>query len=196
MRSFPLLATLIAGPAVASDHAEAPLAAANVGADLSDLYVWHSGDTLNAILTLGWHEVGGIYIPFDDKAIFGIHIDNDGDHQPDHDIWIRFAADPAIGRAVQIEGLPGGEPVFSGPIETELDGGNGTRAMAMLADDPFFMDLEGFVETVSTGTLSFDGTRDSLAGSRVDAVVLQMDLTAATAGNTTIDVWATSGRKE
>lgn len=191
-----LMTALIGAPAQASDHAEAPLAQANIGADLSDLYAWHEGGTLNVILTIGWHEVDGPYIPFDEHAIFGVHIDNDGDNVADHDVWVRFAADPVIGRGMQITGLPGSSGPIVGAIETDLDAGDGRRVKAMLADDPFFMDLEGFIETVSTGTLSFDGTRDTLAGSRVDGIVMQMDLAAATGGSSNIQLWATSGRKE
>lgn len=190
-----LLLGWLAGPALASDHAEAPLAAQTMGADLSDLYVWHTADRLWVVLTFGWHLPDGEYVPFDDQALLGIHLDRNADQTSDHDVWIRFGRDAEGHAGVQVQGLPGGDPVVSGAVESTLDAGNGLRVKAMLADDPFFMDLEGFQTTLQTGALSFDATRDTLATTRVDAVVLEMDLAAASAGATALQLWATSGRK-
>lgn len=189
-----LLASLL-GTADASDHAEAPAAAQAIGADLSDLYAWHEGDKLWVILTFGWHIPDGPYLPFDPDALFGIHFDHDGDGVADHDTWIRFGTNAQGFVGVKVEGLPGGNAEVIGGIEEDLDGGNGLRVKAMLADDPFFMDLEGFKTTLQTGDLSIDATRDSLAGTRVDAIVLEMDLAAASGGQQNFQLWATSARK-
>ncbi|TNE92354.1 MAG: DUF4331 domain-containing protein [Deltaproteobacteria bacterium] len=189
-----LLAALLA-PAEAADHAEAPRTAVDPAADLSDLYAWRTDDTLVVILTFGWHIPGDGYIPFNEAVLLGVHIDNDGDNLPDHDVYARFGRNGAGEVGVQFWGMPGVEGTLEGPIETALDAGEGRRAMAMLADDPFFMDLTGFVDTMNTGTLAIDSTRDSLAGTNVDAIVLELDLAEASGGSDNFQIWATSGRK-
>jgi hypothetical protein len=89
---------------------------------------------------------------------------------------------------------PGASGPVIGPVEKKIDGGLNARVYAGLRDDPFFFDLEGFRNTLATGTLSFDGSRDTFAGSNCTAIVLEMDLAAAQAGGATLQLWATTAR--
>ena len=60
--------------------------------------------------------------------------------------------------------------------------------------DPFFFDLQGFTDTLGTGTLSFDDMRDGFAGQNVTAVVIEVPVAAAIDGNSSLSLWATSAR--
>jgi len=69
------------------------------------------------------------------------------------------------------------------------------RVFAGLRDDPFFFDLEGFEQTLQTGAVSFQDTRDSVAGLNCTAIVLEFDRAAALGGSQTLNLWTTTGRK-
>ena len=97
------------------------------------------------------------------------------------------------GSGIQVINLPGAGAAVSGPVEQVIPVAGG-QIYAGLRDDPFFFDLEGFTDTVTTGVLSFDSTRDSLAGTNVTSIVLEMDLGAATKGSESLQIWATSNR--
>ena len=62
-------------------------------------------------------------------------------------------------------------------------------------EDPFFFDLDGFLATKMTETVSFDSANDSFAGLNVTAIVIEMDSAAAAGGGTTLQAWVTTGRK-
>ena len=61
-------------------------------------------------------------------------------------------------------------------------------------DDPFFFDLDGYLATLDTGTLSFDPTNDSFEGSNVHAIVLQFDAAEALGDATSFQTWSSTGR--
>lgn len=183
----------------AADHMEAPGTRADLVADIADVYAWHDANagTLTAIITFD-----GIKAPeqgqsgsFDKRALYTLNIDNDGDNSADVSVRVRFGRNSAGEWGMRVEGLPGASASFEGAVEAVLTGGVNARAFAGLFDDPFFFDLDGFNQTVSSGNLSFDSMRDSFAGSNTTAIVLEMDLAAATAGSETIQVWATTARK-
>ena len=188
-----LAALVLWGPALAADHFEAPLAEADVEADISDLYAWVDGDgNTVVVLTWGWRVSRGI--TWDDEVLYAVHVDNDGDRVADHDVEVRFGQSAEGGWGIQVTGIPGTEAPVVGPALFTLDAGNGLKVWSGLADDPFFMDLQGFQDTLATGTLSFDGTRDSLAGTFVIGVAFTMDTTMALDGGSSLDLWATTSR--
>jgi len=183
--------------ALAADHSEAPGTQADQAADIADIYAWHEGNKLNTILTFAGlaAPVAGQSAMYDTDTIYTVHIDNDLDNASDIDVNVRFGKNSKGEWGVKVENLPGVSEAVVGAVETVLDAGNGMSVFAGLRDDPFFFDLEGFQATLMTGTLSFDGTRDSVAGLNSSAIVLEMDLAAARAGNDKLNVWATTGRK-
>ena len=77
-----LLASLQAG---ASSHREAPLISKDPYADNTDTYVWiPAGQTRNLALAASWipfegPEGGPNYYEWDDRVLYDIHVDNDGD---------------------------------------------------------------------------------------------------------------------
>lgn len=193
--------TLAGASVLAADHSEAPSAAADQPADLADVYAWHSGDKLYAAITFAGArmpeaEQTGTY---DAGVLYTVHLDNSGDNQSDIDVLVRFGQNRAGEWGVQVESLPGADGAVIGPVEEMVADTSGLRVFAGLRDDPFFFDLQGFSETLDTGSLQFaslsTGARDSLAGTNATAIVLEMDLAAARGAGSNIRLWATTARK-
>ena len=183
--------------ALAADHVEAPGAIADPAADISDFYVWSRkeiNDTIVVALTFagaGGSEKGAV---FDSDVIYGIHIDNDADGEPDHECFIRFGQDEDSGEwGVQVTGLPGGDAVAAGAVDEPFDAGGGLQVFAGQREDPFFFDLQGYLDTLSTGTLAFTGV-DFFAGLHVTAIVLELSASTVAESSEEIQVWATTGR--
>lgn len=193
-----------ADPAEAADHTDPPgrtgagAASPDTAADIADLYAWHNDDGKTVlVLTFAgpadpMADQEGTYDP---DVLYRISVDNDDDQTADINIDVRFAENSSGHWGVQLTGIPGGDPVVqAGPVQrtNNISGVTDGFYWAGLRDDPFFFDLEGFGETLSTGDLSFDDERDSFAGRNVTAVVIQLDTADLGAG--TFDVWATTAR--
>ena len=185
------------GSATAADHSDPPnRVGANLdAADIADLYAWHGGGNLTLALTFGGPAMpaadqAGMY---DADVIYGIHLDTDGDNVANTDIWVRFAQNDLGDWGLQVTNLPGETDPLVGAVETELAGAN-ARAWAGLRDDPFFFDLQGFGDTLQSGSLMFDATRDTFAGQNVTSVVIEVPLADALGGGSNLSIWATSAR--
>lgn len=196
LEALALLALLAAG-AHAADHRESSLTTGDPAADLADVYAWHD-DVARRLVTVVTFD--GIKTPeagqrgtFDPDVLYTVNLDNDGDSQPDVQIRTRFVLTPAGGTFVVVQGLPGVAAPVIGPVERVVRRGE-ARVFAGLRDDPFFFDLEGFRQTLATGTLSFDSHRDTFAGKNATALVFSMDLDAALRGGAQVAIWATTAR--
>jgi hypothetical protein len=189
-----LLLALCATPALAADHAEAPGAGADPAADLADYFAWAKADRFVAIVTFAPFTPAGGAATWDADVLYTVHVDRDGDNDPDVSILVRFgqAADGSWG--VQAMDVPGQDMPMEGAVEAAIDAG-GAKLWAGLRDDPFFFDAAGFGDTLATGTIAFDSTRDGVAGANVTAIVLDLPLAAVAGGSTTLNTWATTARK-
>ena len=118
--------------------------------------------------------------------LYGFHFDTDDNNESDIDIWVRFGQNADGDWGVQVSG-PGG--TFMGPVGEVITEGD-MSAYAGTTDDPFFFDLEGYTETLNTGTLSFMNTRDSIAGTNVMSIVIQMP--TANISDVSFKAWATT----
>ena len=185
----------------AADHTEAPgtRGAENASADIGDVYAWHNataGKLIAVITFAGKKEPAadqkGTY---DSNVLYELHIDNDGDNEPDIDVDIRFGQNDAGEWGVKVENLPGAAVPVVGPVETNIDAGGDNWVFAGLKEEPFFFDLDGFVATLDSGTLMFNPMNDFFAGLNCTAVVLRMDLAAAIGAGSSLQVWATTVRK-
>jgi hypothetical protein len=189
----------VVGTAIAADHNEAPGTKADRIADIDDVYAWHDGaGKIVAIVTFGGvgADPAGPPANYDGDVLYEIHLDNTGDAVADMTIDARFGQNSAGDWGVQFTNIPGGTTgAVSGAVDSVIDAGNGLSAQAGTFDDPFFFDFEGLVDTITTGTVSFDNMRDSFAGKNTHALVIEMDAAAATGAGTTVDIWATTGRK-
>jgi len=183
--------TLLHGAALASDHQEAPAATAQLAADIGDIYAWHDGDDMNLILTFGTFNAAGMPAIFSPDVLYGMHFDTSvpADGVSDKDIYARFAQNPTGEWGVQVFDESG--VLFVSPIDTVTENTNG-KVWAGLTDDPFFFDLTGFNTTVSTGTLSLDPNRDSVAGLNITSLVLQLPLSNVVTPGAQVSTWVTS----
>lgn len=183
--------------AFAADHSEAPGTQADNAADIADFYAWHEGNKLVAIITYGGLQATSDTqtATYDENVLYTVHIDSNGDQVADKNVRVRFGKNGAGAWGVRVDNLPGATDAVIGAANSVIDAGNGLSVYTGLRDDPFFFDLEGFNKTLATGTLAFDGTRDSVAGLNVSSIVLEMDLAAASSGSDKLALWASTGRK-
>jgi hypothetical protein len=185
---------------LASDHDEAPLVKGDAAQDITDLYVFDSGGGKTTIIACwaGFNDsrpqpdAEGVYSA---DALYTIWVDNNGDHKPDHSIYWRYGrnADGEVG--IQWEGIPGADPKVKGPVETVFDAGAGARVWSGHADDPFFFDAQGYLETLDTGELSITSDRDFLAGLNVTAAAIEIDTSLLQDGDGPMQFWVTAARK-
>ena len=83
----------------------------------------------------------------------------------------------------------------SGPVETVFEVGDGARAWAGHADDPFFFDAQGYLEGLDTAAVSFMSTRDFLAGLNVTAAAIEINTALLQDGDNPMQFWVTAARK-
>ena len=188
----------------ASDHSESPLVQADAAQDITDVYVF--GDTQKTTIIVCWaglsvdpdHKQGlgepasteGLYDP---AALYTIHIDSNQDNVADHKIYWRYGKNAAGETGIQWTGVPGSPDAFAHAVETVYTDASGARLWSGHADDPFFFDAAGYLDTLATGTLSITNTNDTLAGLNVTAVAIELDTSAMGPGP--FQVWATASRK-
>lgn len=189
-----------ASTVLASDHDESPLVKADAAQDITDLYVFESGPGKTTIIVCwaGFNDSrpqpdeAAVY---DAKALYTIHVDNNGDNKADHEIYWRYGANAQDEFGIQWEGIPGADPKVSGYVETIFDAGQYARVWTGHADDPFFFDAGGYLSTLDTGKLTFSNKADFLAGLNVTAAAIEID-TDILSGGKPMQVWATASRKK
>ena len=190
-----------ASTVLASDHDESPLVKADAAQDITDLYVFESGPGKTTIIVCwaGFNDSrpqpdkAAVY---DAKALYAIHIDNNGDHKADHTIYWRYGANAQDQFGIQWEGIPGADPKVSGFVETIFDAGPYARVWTGHADDPFFFDAGGYLSTLDTGILTFDSKKDFLAGFNVTAAAIEIDTDIIIGDGKSMQFWATASRKK
>jgi hypothetical protein len=182
-----------AGTVIAADHVDSPNAKGDAAGDITDVYAWAEGDSVTAIVAFAGLAESGEPATYDADVLYGLHVDNDGDGESDHDIWIRFGQNDAGEWGVQVTGLAGQDAVV-GPVDEVIDAELGQRVYAGLRDDPFFFDLEGFRDTLMTGTLSFQNDRNFFAGVNVTAIVIEASRDQLANGDEPFTIWATTRR--
>jgi hypothetical protein len=188
------VAAITSSVVIASDHDEADTTSFDdVAADIGDMYAFHGGERLTLILTFDGYKLRQDAPNYDADLLYGLHIDTNGDSQPDHEIWARFGQNGAGDWAVKVEGVPGSDAAIIGMVGEVHEDSSGAQVFAGLVDDPFFFDLEGYKNTLMTGTLAFDPTYDFVAQKNTLALAVEFDHAAL--GSTNIAVWATTGRR-
>ncbi len=189
-----LLTPLASAPTHASDHADSPTTRDDPAADLTDLYAWHADGKLVVAFGFAGLSEAGLPAQFDSGVLYTVHLDNDGDNVSDREVYVRFGQNGRGDWGVRVENLPGiAEPVV-GPVDTTIEAGLDLRVFAGLRDDAFFFDLDGLRQTLRSGTLMFDSTRDIFDGTNITAVVLEMSIDALAAGSDTVTIWVSTGR--
>lgn len=195
---------LRSGEVTAADHIDSPQSTPDPAADITDFYAWHDGKggRLYAIVNFAGLTAAGGDPTYDADVLYTIHIDDDGDRNPEHEIHVRFGQNLLEEWGVRVDNLPGEAGPFEGPVGEAVPGKAGGQVQTGLFDDPFFFDLDGFQATLTSAmaapdeiNLMFDPTNDSFAGTNVTSIVLDMDAAAADAdGDGEIQMWATTAR--
>ena len=205
-RALPLVAgagalvAVGAGFVVAADHLDpSPRVGASVGdaADIADIYAWNT-DTAdndgNVVLAMTFAgPLATSDFTGDPDVLYTLHIDGaDAMLDPDVSINVRFAQDSDGRWGVQFMGIPGTSGPVEGPVGSIIELG-GASAYAGVREDPFFFDLTGFQNTLMTGDLAFDPSRDFFAGGNVSAIVIEIPARALPDVGP-YQIWGTTGR--
>ncbi len=167
----------------------------DIPADIADVYSWHTADSVVIALTFAGPQPTTRAANYDRNVLYTVNISNAG-ARADAEIPIQIRFGPGGGAnefGVQVTGLPGVTGALVGPVETDLVS-NGVTVRAGLFDDPFFFDLVGFRQTVSTGTLAFDNQRNFFAGQNLTAIVMEIPRSRIENGTNPIGIWATTAR--
>ena len=164
-------------------------------ADIADLYAWHTDDKINLVLTFSGPQATDQPATYDPDVLYQIYISNSGSRaSTEIPIRVRFGTGNTTDEfGVQVLNVPGVSGAIEGPVETNITQ-DGVMVRAGLFDDPFFFDLQGFMETASTGDLSFSADRDFFAGLNLTAVVISIPRERIENGDNLIDVWADTSR--
>jgi hypothetical protein len=214
-------ASAVDGPrsAGAADHVDAPgltPPGGNFQLDIADVFAWRAknGDvalamTVNGLTESGKRPVFASGVPKVGKTMdvtYWFRIDNDGDAVSDIDLGVRFTKPNA--RGIQVMRVThDGKSLLTGRTSPGkgvfVRNKGGVKAYAGLRDDPFFFDLDGFINVLSDEPgKSFLGCKaprtDFFAGKNVSAIVLQLPARMLTNGSSNVGVWAatTVGSKQ
>lgn len=191
-------------PGSAADHLDPPARTSpssddtpDAPADIADVFAFHDDQNLVFILTFAGPQATDQPAVYDDDVLYRINISNaEPRTTTDLPIEIQFGRDIFAAGApfgVRVRGLPGVTGDLIGPVETDIVSDR-VRVRAGLFDDPFFFDLQGFRDTLSTGQLSFDNSRDFFAGQNLTAVVIEIPRDRIENGANLIDVWSETAR--
>ena len=165
-------------------------------ADIADIYAWHTDDTINLIMTFAGPQSATMPATYDPDVLYTINVSNAAERTTaDIPIQVRFGtrSGSTTEFGVQVSGVPGTTGPIEGSVETDLTQ-DGVTVRAGLFDDPFFFDLQGFMDTAMTGTLSFDPDRDFFADQNLTAVVISIPRDRIENGSNPIDIWGTTAR--
>jgi hypothetical protein len=190
------------GPNRAADHLDPPTRTdpvldpiPDIPADIADIFAWHSGDTVNVIVTFGGPSNLTEPASYDRDVLYRILISTTAPTEtPEVVISVRFGPGKNPGEwGVRMEGIPGVAGAIEGPVETNLVR-DGVTARAGLFDEPFFFDLQGFRETRSMGRIRFDNKRNFFAERNDTAIVLEIPKDRFAGATTPLGFWTTTAR--
>jgi Domain of unknown function (DUF4331) len=211
-----LAAVLNGGPssADAADHLDAPgltPPGGDVRLDLTDIYAFRprAGRTALVLNVNGFSKPGqqatfatGIpSVAATKRVSYNLRVDNNGDARQDVVLAVTFGKPNKQG-VQKLQVRRNGKLILNGKTSAfgrmVVNNGKGVRAFAGMRDDPFFFDLQGFLNILSSEPgKSFLGCKaprpDAFAGSNVSSIVLDLKTSLLTrSGSSKIGVWATT----
>jgi hypothetical protein len=216
------LAAVVSGgpsPSAAADHVDAPgltPPGGNLQLDITDVYAWRArnGNTVLAVNVNGLTAAGkrpvfasGVPTVSRTKAVtYWLRVDNNGDAAADVNIAVTFGKANKAGvqeLTVKRNGKLLVEGQTSPSKSVTINRSGAVKAYAGLRDDPFFFDLDGFINILSKEAgKSFLGCKaprtDFFAKRNVSAIVLELPASTLTGANSQIGVWGatTVGRTQ
>jgi len=211
------IAVLVGGGpsgAGAADHLDAPgltPTGGDVRLDLTDLYTFRAaGGRIALVLNVNGFSKPGQQATFatgvpsveaTKRVSYNFRIDNNGDAREDVILGVTFGT-PNHQGLQKFEVRRNGKVILNGKTsafgKVRVNQGKGVRAFAGMRDDPFFFDLQGFLNILSSDPgKSFLGCSsprpDAFAGSNVSSIVLELKPSLLTSrGSSKIGVWATT----
>jgi hypothetical protein len=207
-----------------ADHLDAPAAKADPAADINDLYTWNDGD--NVVLAMTVFPAAPATAKFSDATQYVFHTSSAatfGAAATDLNIICTFDA------AQKIQCWAGADEYVTGDASQAAGATSASgklKVFAGLRSDPFFFNLEGFRNAVTTvkgaaGSLNFDagcplvdpGTSTALVGQlgtspdggaaqdffkslNTLAIVVSVDKTVVTKGGPIVASWASTNKKQ
>jgi hypothetical protein len=198
----------------AADHLDAPgltPPGGDVRLDLTDLYAFRAADGRTAlVLNVNGFSKPGQQATFatgvpsveaTKRVSYNFRIDNNGDAREDVILGVTFGTPNQQG-VQKFQVRRNGKVILNGKTsafgKVRVNHGKGVRAFAGMRDDPFFFDLQGFLNILSSQPgKSFLGCSsprpDAFAGSNVSSIVLELKPSLLTKrGSSKIGVWATT----
>jgi hypothetical protein len=194
---------LIAVPASAADHLDAPGLTSPGGdsrLDITDVYVFQSpSNPENTVLIMGVNPLAGAQNDGTFRAgnaSYAFKIDTDGDAKENLTFRITFSQpDDSLAQRVTIGLNPGLDSDLGGPMRNRIGKGMTNEVIALdgggmlfagVMDDPFFFDLNGFLnkDFCAPG----DTRPNFFAGLNISAIVVEVP--SAWFGTNNIGVWA------
>ena len=198
-----LIFGLFAVPASAADHLDAPGLTSPGGdsrLDITDVYVFQSpSNPDNTVLIMGVNPLADVQNNGtfrSGNALYAFKIDTNGDAKEDITFRVKFGKpDESLVQRVSLardggvdQDLDGDmrNPIAKGQTDEDISIPGGGTLRAGVMDDPFFFDLNGFLN------LDFcapgDTRPDFFAGLNVSAIILEVP--SSWFGATNIGVWA------
>jgi hypothetical protein len=200
----------------AADHLDAPgltPPGGDVRLDLTDIYAFRTaGGRAALVLNVNGFSKAGEQATFATgvpsvaatrRVSYNFRIDNNGDARQDVVLAVTFGKPNKQGiQKLQIR--RNGKLILNGKTSAlgrvVVNKGKGVRAFAGMRDDPFFFDLQGFLNILSSEPgKSFLGCTsprpDAFAGSNVSSIVVELNRSLLTRrGSSKIGVWATTNQ--
>ncbi len=185
---------------IAADHLDPPArtdpavdSTPDRAADIADIYAWHTDTSVIFVMTFSGPQATDRPATYDPDVLYSINVSNTAPRTTTNiPIRFQFGTGSTNQFGIRVTGLPGVTGAIEGSVERTLEK-DGVRVFAGLFDDPFFFDLQGFRETVTTGALRFDNDRDFFAGQNLTAVVIEIPRDRIDAG-AVVDVWGSTAR--
>ncbi len=216
-----LAAVVTGGPAssAAADHVDAPgltPPGGNLQLDITDVYAWRAGNgktvlaaNVNGLTAAGKRPVFASGVPAVSKTkavTYWLRIDSDGDAVSDVDLGVQFGKPNMLG-VQQMTVTRNGKKILTGSTSPgksiKVNRAGAVSAYAGLRDDPFFFDLDGYINILSKDAgKSFLGCKsprtDFFAKRNVSSIVLELPAAMLTGEGSQIGVWAatTVGSKQ
>lgn len=216
-----LAAMVTGGPSssAAADHLDAPgltPPGGNLQLDLTDIYAWraHNGKTVLAMNVNGLTAAGkrpvfasGVPAVSKTKAVtYWFRIDSDADAVAEVNLAVKFGKPNSKG-VQSMTVTRNGKTILTGSTSAgksvKINRAGAVTGYAGLRDDPFFFDLDGYINILSKEAgKSFLGCKsprtDFFAKKNVSSIVLELPASLLTGDSSSIGVWSatTVGTKQ